>query len=431
MRATRSKQALEILQQEYQGDLKARIIKLQNLFEDFETIKMKENETLNDFSTRYSELVNQMKTFGEDISDARIFEKILISLSEKFDAIVAVVEETKDISKLSMQELMGSLKSYEQRLSRRSKKSLESAFQSKLNFSSRNAEKKSSTQEQSKGELSKDGRQGKGRGRNWRGRGRYSSERKFNEEESSQRCNICKRSSHVEKDCWFRGKPQCHNCKRFGYVQKDFRIKTNQQASFMEEKEVYFKDDCCIIYDERRSRQIVAKLKIEKNRSFPLTFKYMCDVALKLKISPLTAGRLSQSDGSEYMAALAEGDSNVSGAAAGVGMVVRNSVVEFIANFSKFRSLVGSSQIMEAYAILDGLRLCYSKFLVDLSNAGANVSLDLEAIATDIWQSQLLVGAVHFCHVKRDGSRVAHELAKRCSSVESFVVWFEDSLLLL
>ncbi|KAA8526403.1 hypothetical protein F0562_008394 [Nyssa sinensis] len=95
-------------------------------------MKMKENETLNDFSTRFSELVNQMKTYGEDISDARIVEKILISLPEKFDAIVAVVEETKDISKLSIQELMGSLKSYEQRLSQRSEKSLESAFQSKL-----------------------------------------------------------------------------------------------------------------------------------------------------------------------------------------------------------------------------------------------------------------------------------------------------------
>ncbi|KAA8515304.1 hypothetical protein F0562_018466 [Nyssa sinensis] len=232
MRATRSKQAWEILQQEYQGDLKARTI---NLRRDFETMKMKENETLNDFSTRFSELVNQVKTYGEDISNARIVKKILISLPEKFDAIVAVIEETKDISKLSIQEFMGSLKSYEQRLSRCSEKSLESVFQSKLNFSLKNAEKKSSIQEHSKGESFNGGRQGRGSGRNWRGKGRYSSERK--DEESSQRCNICKRSSHVEKDCWFRGKPQCHNCKRFGHVQKDCQIKTNQQASFTEEKE--------------------------------------------------------------------------------------------------------------------------------------------------------------------------------------------------
>ena len=162
MRATRSKQAWEILQQEYQGDLKVRTIKLQNLRRDFETMKMKENETLNGFSTRFSELVNQMKTYGEDISDVRIVEKILISLPEKFDSIVVVIKETKDISKLSIQELMGSLKSYEQRLSRHFEKSLESAFQSKLNFSLKNVEKKSSIQEHIKGESSKGGRQGKG-----------------------------------------------------------------------------------------------------------------------------------------------------------------------------------------------------------------------------------------------------------------------------
>lgn len=75
----------------------------------------------------------------------------------------------------------------------------------------------------------------RGIGKNSRGRGRYSNERRTNDE-SSQKCNIYKMSSHVEKDCWFRGKPQYHNCKKFGHVQKDCRLKTNQHASFMEEK---------------------------------------------------------------------------------------------------------------------------------------------------------------------------------------------------
>lgn len=44
-------------------------------------------------------------------------EELLRSLPEKFDSIVVVIEETKDISKMSVQELMGSFKSYEQRLS--------------------------------------------------------------------------------------------------------------------------------------------------------------------------------------------------------------------------------------------------------------------------------------------------------------------------
>ena len=61
------------------------------------------------------ELVNQMKSYDEEISDKRIVEKLLISLPNKFDPIVAVIEETKDLSLLSVQELFGSLKTYEHR----------------------------------------------------------------------------------------------------------------------------------------------------------------------------------------------------------------------------------------------------------------------------------------------------------------------------
>ena len=77
-------------------------------------------------------LVNQMKSHEDTINDCKIVGKILISLTEKFDPMVAVIEETKDLSTMSIQGLMGSLRSYEQRLLRRIEKSIESAFQSKL-----------------------------------------------------------------------------------------------------------------------------------------------------------------------------------------------------------------------------------------------------------------------------------------------------------
>ncbi|KAL0392755.1 UNVERIFIED_CONTAM: Retrovirus-related Pol polyprotein from transposon TNT 1-94, partial [Sesamum radiatum] len=48
-------------------------------------------------------------------------------------------------------------------------------------------------------------------------------------------CRICKRTNHLEKDCYFRGKPQCRNCKRFGHVEKDCRLKGNHQANCIEE----------------------------------------------------------------------------------------------------------------------------------------------------------------------------------------------------
>jgi hypothetical protein len=116
MGATRVKEAWAILQEEFQEDKKVRAIKLQTLRKDFENMKMKENESVKDYSTRFLELVNQMKAYGEDMIDHRIVEKTLISLHEKFDPVVAVIEETKDIFSLGVQELLGSLKSHEQRL---------------------------------------------------------------------------------------------------------------------------------------------------------------------------------------------------------------------------------------------------------------------------------------------------------------------------
>ena len=83
-------------------------------------------------------LVNQMKSHEDTINDCKIVGKILISLTEKFDPMVAVIEETKDLSTMSIQGLMGSLRSYEQRLLRCIEKSIESVFQSKLTIQSNN-----------------------------------------------------------------------------------------------------------------------------------------------------------------------------------------------------------------------------------------------------------------------------------------------------
>ena len=55
-------------------------------------MKMRENETLNEFLSRITELVNQMKTYGEEMSDKKIVEKILISLPKKFETMVVTVE---------------------------------------------------------------------------------------------------------------------------------------------------------------------------------------------------------------------------------------------------------------------------------------------------------------------------------------------------
>lgn len=50
-----------LLYQEFHCSDKVQAIKLQNLKREFENIKITENESMNEFSSRFIELVNQMR----------------------------------------------------------------------------------------------------------------------------------------------------------------------------------------------------------------------------------------------------------------------------------------------------------------------------------------------------------------------------------
>ncbi|XP_074364452.1 uncharacterized protein LOC141705350 [Apium graveolens] len=139
----------------------------------------------------------------------------------------------QDINTLKSGELMASLQSHEQRLMRHSEKSIESALQCKLNLN----KKESPSQSYNGGVSSRGGMFNRGRGRGQRGRGKSNYNRYLGDASQSNKCEICKRSSHTEKDCWFKGKPQCHHCKKFGHLQKDCRFKNQQQVNVSEEKE--------------------------------------------------------------------------------------------------------------------------------------------------------------------------------------------------
>lgn len=71
---------------------------------------------------------------GDELSDQKIVEKILRSLPIKFDNIVLAIEESKDLSKLSIDELFGSLQNHEYRLSKCDNTSLKNAFKTQLTF---------------------------------------------------------------------------------------------------------------------------------------------------------------------------------------------------------------------------------------------------------------------------------------------------------
>ncbi|XP_077239797.1 uncharacterized protein LOC143880706 [Tasmannia lanceolata] len=95
---------------------------------------MKDSESVEDFNNRVISLVNQLRINGEDIQDRRIVEKILRSLTRKFEYIVVKIEEFKDLVTLSLESLLGSLQSHELRMKQFDSSFLEQAFQTQVSF---------------------------------------------------------------------------------------------------------------------------------------------------------------------------------------------------------------------------------------------------------------------------------------------------------
>ena len=132
--ATTSKQAWPMLQKEFQGSTRVITVKLQALRQDFETISMKNNETVQEFVSRMMAIIDKMRTFGDKITDQTVVAKVLRSLTPGFDHVVAAIEESKDLTQLSIDELSGSLQAHEVRMNKSAEKSEEKAFQAKVDI---------------------------------------------------------------------------------------------------------------------------------------------------------------------------------------------------------------------------------------------------------------------------------------------------------
>jgi len=104
------------MKQKFQGSTKVKRAQLQALRREFELLAMKEGEKVDSFVGRTLTVVNKMKSNDEKIEQSTVVSKILRSLTPKFNYVVCSIEESNDLSNLSIDELHGSLLVHEQRM---------------------------------------------------------------------------------------------------------------------------------------------------------------------------------------------------------------------------------------------------------------------------------------------------------------------------
>ena len=71
-----------------------------------------------EFYAKLKDIVNSALNLGENIPEPKIVRKVLRSLPERFHTKITTIEESKDIDKISLTELVSNLQTYELGLSR-------------------------------------------------------------------------------------------------------------------------------------------------------------------------------------------------------------------------------------------------------------------------------------------------------------------------
>jgi len=108
-----AKDAWEILRTTHKGTSKVKSSRIQLLTTKFENLKMKEDETIQDYYMNVLDIANSFDSLGEKLSDEKLVRKILRSLPKRFDIKVTTIEEAEDISSMQVDELIESLQNFE------------------------------------------------------------------------------------------------------------------------------------------------------------------------------------------------------------------------------------------------------------------------------------------------------------------------------
>lgn len=108
-----AKDAWDILALTHEGTKAIRNSKLQLNVSKFEEIRMKEDESFNEFYGKLTAIVNVSFSLGEKIPESKVVRKVLRSLPEWFRSKIIAIEENKNLDEIKIDKLVGSIQTYE------------------------------------------------------------------------------------------------------------------------------------------------------------------------------------------------------------------------------------------------------------------------------------------------------------------------------
>ncbi|XP_016755167.2 uncharacterized protein [Gossypium hirsutum] len=238
-----AKEIWDYLKAEYEGDERIRGMKVLNLIRDFELQKMKESESVKEYSDRLLSIANKVRLLGSELNDSRIVEKLLVTVPEKFEATITTLENTKDLSKISLAELLNALQAQEQRRSMRQEGVIEGALPVKHQDNNRYKKKKNFKNQSTSGENLSDN---------------YQKSKRGGVKKSYPPCHHCEKKCHPPFKSWKRPDAKCSKCNQLGHEAVICKVK----GQLLDKSyKVLFENKQCLIRDANGKDLLNVKMK--------------------------------------------------------------------------------------------------------------------------------------------------------------------------
>ncbi|GKV51335.1 hypothetical protein SLEP1_g58003 [Rubroshorea leprosula] len=108
-----AKEMWDMLEVTYEGTSQVKESKINRLIYMYELFKMKPKESIQDMYTRLNDIVTNLKALGKVYPSQEVVRKVLRSLPKNWEAKKIAIEESKDLSTLKIEDLIGKLMTYE------------------------------------------------------------------------------------------------------------------------------------------------------------------------------------------------------------------------------------------------------------------------------------------------------------------------------